>query len=460
METGKGVFVCLLLTVLCSSSVWAQDSLAQENEALKARVGALEEQVQELIALVKNSGTAGPAAGQPASGPMDDASLDKLAKLVSERQAATTPAKHSIWTSLDAQVYGFLRMDMAYDTDSVTDGAGGAFVKNVNSHSTNSGDNSFTATPRWSRVGVKFTGPADDTLKTSGQLEIDFAGGGSDTSANPRLRLGYVNLDWYNSNFSLLAGQTWDLMSPLNPPMIDNGVLWWSGNIGMRRPQIRATKKYDFKNGNQLVLAGAVASNFGGNNELVSGLEIGEDSGIPSLQWRAAMSCTLLPERKTIFGLSGHWGRTEYDTNAAGSNRNFDSWSFNFDLTQPINNWLSISGEMFVGENISQYAGAVGQGINKTALNSIGAKGGWIAATITPDKKWTYNMGYGIDMVDKSDLSAATDITRNMTLFGNAIYAVNTNTDIGMELAYRKTEFQGLDSGDSIRAQMMFKYKF
>lgn len=459
MKTGKGVFLCLFLIVLCSSSVWAQDSLAQENEALKDRVGALEAQVQELIALVKNGQTA-PTAAQPAQGPMDDASLDKLAKLVSERQAATTPAKHSIWTGLDAQVYGWLRLDAAYDTDSVTDGGGGSYVKYVNNQGSKSGDNNFNMTPRYSRIGVKFKGPEDENIKTSGQLEIDFSGGGSETAANPRLRLAYLNLDWYNSNFSLLAGQHWDLMSPLNAPTIDNGVLWWSGNIGMRRPQIRATKKFNFKNGNELVLAGAIASNFGGNNELVSGMEIGEDSGLPSFQWRAAMSCNLLPERKTIFGVSGHWGETEYDTNAGGSNRNFNSYSLNFDLTQPINDWLKISGEVFTGENIGQYAGAVGQGINRTALNSIGAKGGWIAATITPDKKWTYNVGYGIDMVDEEDLSAAGDITKNMTFFGNAIYAVNKNTDIGLEIAYHKTDFRALDSGDNLRAQMMFKYKF
>lgn len=459
MKAGKSVLLCALLTALCWSPVRAQDVLVQENEELKARVGALEQQVQELMSLVKNSQAVGPVQTQAAT-PMDDASLDKLAKMVSDRQAAAAPAKHSIWTGIDAQVYGWLRLDAAYDTDSVTDGGGGSYVKYVNSQGSKSNDNNFSMTPRYSRVGVKFTGPSDETLKTSGQLEIDFSGGGSETAANPRLRLAYLNLDWYKSGFSLMAGQNWDLMSPLNPPMIDNGVLWWTGNIGMRRPQIRATQKFNFKNGNELVVAGAVASNFGGNNELISGMEIGEDSGLPSFQWRTALSCKLLPERKTIMGISGHWGRTEYDTNASGSNRNFDSWSFNFDMSQPINDWLTVRGEVFTGQNIGQYAGAVGQGINKTALNSIGAKGGWIAATIAPNKKWTYNFGYGIDMVDDDDLSAATDITKNMAVFGNAIYAVNKNTDIGMELAYHRTEFNGQDSGDNLRAQMMFKYKF
>ena len=48
------------------------------------------------------------------------------------------------------------------------------------------------------------------------------------------------------STFTILGGQTWDVISPLNPRSLNYSVYWWAGNIGYRRPQVRLTKGMNF----------------------------------------------------------------------------------------------------------------------------------------------------------------------------------------------------------------------
>ena len=428
-------------------------SLQQENADLKQRVEKLESQVERLVQLLESK-PAAPAAtvDQDFYKGLDEESLKKLAKMVAEQD---TGGKKPILSNLNMDVYGFVRLDSAYDDSSVTDGGGGSYLMWANSESTNNNDDNFTMTARASRVGVNISGPENDGLRTSGKLEIDFASGDSETSNQVRMRQAYLNMNWKNSDFSLLAGQAWDVVSPLNPPTIDFGVLWWSGNPGARRPQIRATKGFDLGNGNKMTLAGALARNMGRSDSLGSvATETGEDHGAPMLQGRMGFVLG-----KTKFGFSGHYAQEEYDLDATGRNRDFDSWSANVDLVQPINSWLTIKGEGFTGENLNQIFGGIGQGVDTTTMKEIESKGGWIAACMKPHDKWTFNVGYGIDDPDDDDLASGAR-TKNEAIFGNVIYAVNKNTDVGLEIQNRKTEYKDIADGDDLRIQAMFNYKF
>ncbi len=432
------------------------DSLQQENVDLKQRVEKLESQVERLVQLLESKPPAATAtANQDLYQGLDDESLKKLAKMVAEQD---TGGKKPILSSLNMDVYGFIRLDAAYDDSSVSDGAGGAYLKWADSESTNSNDDQFTMTARTSRIGVNISGPENNGLRTSGKLEVDFDGGGSETSNNVRMRQAYLNMDWKESNFSLLAGQAWDVVSPLNPPTVDFGVLWWSGNMGLRRPQIRATKGFDLGNGNKMTVVGAIARNMGRSTtwDAANVKDSGEDSGTPQFQGRLGFVMG-----KTKFGFSGHYAQEEYDLNATGKNRDFDSWSANVDLVQPINDWLTIKGEAFTGENLNQLAGGIGQGVTApdTTHKEVESKGGWLALCMKPYDKWTFNVGYGIDDPDDDDLATG-GRTKNEAIFGNAIYALNKNTDIGFEVQNRKTEYKDASDGDDLRVQAMFRYKF
>lgn len=451
------LWICILFVAAGAWAATDTESLQQENADLKQRMEKLENQVERLVQLLESKPSAAKEVDQDFYKGLDEESLKKLAQMVAEQDNG---GKKPILSNLDMDVYGFIRLDSAYDDSSVTDGGGGSYLKWANSESTNSNDDQYTMTARASRIGVNISGPENNGLRTSGKLEIDFAVGGSETSNEVRMRQAYLNMDWKDSNFSLLAGQTWDVVSPLNPPTIDFGVLWWSGNMGLRRPQIRLTKRYDLGNGNKMTLQGALARNMGRNTNWDAAYvtETGEDEGTPQLQGRLGFVLG-----KTKFGFSGHYGQEEYDLDATGKNRDFDSWSANIDLVQPINDWLTIKGEAFTGENLNQLAGGIGQGVNDPLGSGLGkeieAKGGWIAACIKPWDKWTFNVGYGIDDPDDDDLSSG-GRTKNEAIFANATYAVNKNTDIGFEIQNRKTEYKGLDDGDDLRVQAMFRYKF
>ena len=108
------------------------------------------------------------------------------------------------------------------------------------------------------RLGLKIFGPDVNEIKTSGLVEVDFYGGGAENSPQPRIRHAYMKLEWPEQRLSLLAGQTWDVISPLNPSTLNYTVQWWGGNIGMRRPQIRVTKGLSISDDTDLTLQAAL----------------------------------------------------------------------------------------------------------------------------------------------------------------------------------------------------------
>ena len=73
------------------------------------------------------------------------------------------------------------------------------------------------------------------------------------------LRHAYVEVE--NEDFRLLAGQTWDVISPLNPGMLMYSVGWEAGNIGYRRAQFRAERYVAISDTQLLTLQGSIDEN-------------------------------------------------------------------------------------------------------------------------------------------------------------------------------------------------------
>ncbi|MHC4552227.1 MAG: DcaP family trimeric outer membrane transporter [Planctomycetota bacterium] len=446
------LWIGVLLVAAVASAATDTETLQKENADLKQRVEKLESQVSRLVELLESKPVTTTPVDQGQFKGLDDASLEKLAAMVAEKENG---GKKPILSSLDMDVYGFVRLDTAWDDSSVADGGGGSYLKWADSGG--NGDDQFSMTARASRVGVNIRGPKENGLQTSGKLEIDFAGGGSETSNEIRMRQAYMNLDWYDKDFSLLAGQSWDIASPLNPPTIDFGVLWWAGNLGWRRPQIRATQGYDLSNGNKMTLQGAATMALGRDTLAPEGTSYknsGTEAGFPHFQYRVGFDLG-----KTKLGFSGHWGREEYDLDASRADEDFDTWSANVDLVQPLNDWITLKGEAFTGQNLNNYAGGIGQGVNTSTLTEYESVGGWAALCMKPYEKWTFNVGYGIEDMDNDDLAAG-GRTQNSAIFGNAVYALNKHTDIGLEIQNRDTKYKNADDGDDLRVQAMFRYKF
>jgi hypothetical protein len=384
--------------------------------------------------------------------------------IAAEPQRDTEGKKH-VWSAVDVQLYGYIKADASYDSSRTHPGN---YALWVDSEAANKNDDEFNLTANQTRLGMKITGPKNASLQTSGRVEFDFYGNYADENkAKIQMRHAYMQITLPNEQLDILAGQTSDVISPLYPSTLNYTVLWDAGNIGYRRPQIRLTKRIALGTDIDLELQGAIARTIGRNSAL-TGSESGEDAGFPSLQGRAGLTFLWFGNEPTVVGFSGHWCQEEYDIAASGSNKDFDSWSVNIDVTQPINEWLNIKGEFFSGENLNTYFGGIGQGVRaiKDAngviinhANEIKSNGGWIALGLGPWDSWRFNIGASIDDVDASDVNLA-DRTENHCLFGNAIYSVNKNTEIGFELSHWRTEYRGSGDAESIRAQSSLTYQF
>jgi len=441
MKKTRMLETVLVLTTM-SISCWAQGnaSLTDENAELRSRVETLEKQVQGLAAATGDS----------------------------DRPSTQETAKKSLWSSLDVQFYGYIKADAAYDTSRVTPGN---YIVWVDNEATNDNDNEFNLTANQTRLGLKINGPKSNGLETSGRVEFDFYGNYADEN-KPKIQMrhAYLQVLWPESRFSILAGQTSDVISPLNPSTLNYTVLWDGGNIGYRRPQIRLTKELTVSPPQTtLNLQGAITRTIG---RAVIGAgapsESGEDAGFPTLQGRAGLSFPWLEAGPTTVGVSAHWGQEEYDITAAGASRDFDSWSVNLDVQQPICKQMTVKAELFAGENLGTYLGGIGQsvravknagGVTTGYDKEIGSQGGWCAATLGPWGQLTCNVGAGIDDVDSDDVNTG-DRTLNRAVFANAIYALNKHADVGFELSHWRTDYKGPGDADDVRLQASLTYKF
>jgi hypothetical protein len=284
------------------------------------------------------------------------------------------------------------------------------------------------------------------------------------------MRHAYLNFEWPQDKFSILAGQTSDVISPLWPDTLNYTVGWWTGNIGYRRPQIRLTKIYSIAKDTDLKLEGAIARTMGRTNSNILAADqsdSGEDAGLPSIQGRVSLTLPSWGSKPATVGFSSHYAKESYDVNAAGSKiaadrKEFDSWSLNLDVQQPVNEWLSFKGEFFTGQDLDAYLGGIGQGVNTVRNKEIRSKGGWAQASFGPWGKWSFNLGVGADKVNADDLVGMTGDRRkyNQSIFGNVLYNFDKNAQIGFELSQWHTEYVDLGDADSVRAQTSFIYKF
>jgi len=383
-----------------------------------------------------------------ATGFATDSELSSEPPLPAPKQQTLPEGQSFVVSSLPITIYGYIKADLAYDTSAKTNN--GEYARWVDPGS--DGDGQFIVTARQTRLGMKIAGPTVSGAKTSGCIEIDFYGGGASNSAANRLRHAYADLGWKEADFSLLAGQTSDVVSPLVMPTVNYTVAWWTGDIGFRRNQVRATKGFAFGDDTKLLLQAAATRSAGG-----------EDRGAPGWQGRAALSFPGIQSRKTTVGVSG---LTAPELNGAA---HVDAAAVAADLTVPVLEGLTFTGEWFSGENLDSYVGGISQGLNH-AGKELGSWGFWTAASWKFATDWKANVGYAMEEMDDADLDGTglpdgngviDDFRkRNSTLFGNISYSLNEATTIGFEVAQLNTEYQIQPDADSTRFQLAITFAF
>jgi hypothetical protein len=438
-----------MVLMVCCASVFAADT---EIESLKQELNSLKSQVEELKTVIKQQQQ------------MQQQMKEEATKATERAAAEKAEKKESpIISNFKFKPYGYIKLDAAYD-DSRTNY--GNFVLYVPNESQHSNDNEYNMTAKQTRLGLDIMAPEIYDWQAWGRIEFDFYGDGATHENKAGVLLRHAFLELKKGNFSLLAGQTSDLIAPLNIDTLNYTVGWSVGNIGYRRAQLRGTYTYPFSKTTKIISALALARTTGTVNEDLD-LDLkndGEDAGFPTVQGRLAVATKLLTANPTVFGISGHYGEEEIDwqvkpTTPGNRQERVKSWSLVGDCELPLTRKLSVKGEFFTGYNLDDYFGGILQGVNPTTREVIKSMGGWMQVSYKQNDKWNYRAGFGIDDPEEKDLSKNMR-SRNSFYFGNIVYTLIPPVDIGLEYSYWETDNKGLSAGTDNRIQTSIIYKW
>ncbi len=397
----------------------------------------------------------------------------------------STPAAPSVAAQVSKEItregfgikfYGFLRGDLAADTSRMSsDTQLPFFVLSPDDPSQTleqSGD--ITVHPRLTRFGVDITPPKlPSGWASTGKLEIDFyntaidrpAAGGplardliSNSRAAPRIRLAYVQVG--KGDFSLLAGQNWDVISPLFPSYNAEVVMWNGGNTGDRRPQFRLG--YEPKVGKgKLSIVGTVGASGAVDSQDLDGdgFRDGEASETPTVQMRVGYSSPLNGQNWAI-GFWGHGARQQINRSLIVGRDDFTSSLFGMDLSVPILPSLTFRGEAWKGRGLSDVRGGIGQSINTTTGQVIGAAGGWAELSFRANSHYTVSGGTTLDSPYASDISAANGRVRNRANYITNRFLVGRGLSFGFDYGRWLTRYKALRTGTNNRFNLFVQQAF
>jgi len=402
-----------------------------------------------------------PADKQPSSQP-SVAPVTISAPPASFLPEATPQLEASVQASKSFQIriYGYIKLDAAYDTQRVQTGD---IIYYVFPKIGGTSDNEFNMTAKQTRLDLDIVSPDIGETKINGRLEVDFYGpSGTANSPNLRLRLAYV--DVANEDIgSLRAGQDWDTFITVLPRMNNISLLSDAGALGIRRPQLRLSKDLKFSKYTKIVASAAAARTIGADLDN-GGQEDGVDAGFPSAQYNLCLETKLLTEKATKVSVSGHWGMETVDmistngTTIEISKNWYSSYSVIGSLVLPIMSRLSLQGTIWQGQDLVSYYGAIGQGINTKLDTAIAAQGGWAQILIDLTQRLNWNLGCGLDAPNQSDLNA-NDRSRNETLFTTLFYTIKPIT-FALEYFNMTTSYKNAASATDHRVQASVIFTF
>ncbi len=364
---------------------------------------------------------------------------------------------------IEVKPYGFLKLDGAYDQNLTSHGN---FVMWVDPAAYDDNDEQFNMTANESRFGFEFNGRNYESVNVDGRLEFDLYanvnGGVNENSPMLMLRHAYFTIQ--SGNFRLLAGQSWDIISPLNPSTLNYSILWGCGNIGYLRPQISAWLDYQVNENISWTWAAGFFRTFGSDltptfslalGEETDGPDDGTDAGIPSLQALWDWKYSWGSEAYARFGVSGLWGKLKAETNL-GHYENYENWATvgHFLVSMP-EGW-GFSGEFYTGSNLGSYFGGI---LNDSQIEGTESSGAWASAWFKLAPKIKFTTGFGLDDPKDDDLAPGRR-SKNNCYFGNIQYSIVPQVTVGLEISRWETNYLNDDSVDNVRAQTSFIMNF
>ena len=363
-------------------------------------------------------------------------------------------------TDIRLQLYGYVKADMVYESQATAPKMDLAFW--VLPEAGGEQDSQLRFSARETRLGLNLLGPDVGSWKSMGKVEIDFYGGGNANAYNPRIRLAFVDLA-HASGFSVRFGQDWETFVEVVPRSVNFGYLADIGALGLRRPQGRLTQELKLSDATKVVLKAAVAQTIGEDLD-GGGFEDGADADVPTLQFNVALHQKLWMDKAARIAFSGHFGRETLDESVSNAvvradAKDYDTWSAQGSVYLPLTKCLAVQGNVWTGENLDTYYGAIGQGVNMAKATEIEAVGGWAQLLYDPTDKLQFGLGYSVDDPEDEDLNSKSRC-KNEQVFANVFYKVNAAVTAMAEYARMTTDYLDSDDVSCDRVQLAIKYTF
>ncbi|HBT78188.1 MAG TPA: hypothetical protein DEB39_14985 [Planctomycetaceae bacterium] len=353
------------------------------------------------------------------------------------------------------------------------------------------GNSVFHIDPRSTRLGIKADGPGLPGWygsKTRGVVEIDFQGAYTlRNRASLLMRKAFVEV--YDRKWKFLAGQDWEIISPLFPNTLNYTAGAAVGNIGFRRAQLRVDRTFYCSPYTRLSLQFGLADNVlrdGFNDPANVNPNVGDwpiVEGRIAYSFGAGMSPNGMSTngQPVTIGVSAHIGEQQFDhyryddDSRTRDAHRYRTWSFNLDADVPITGTLRLQGELFVGENLGSFEGGVLQGIDLARRDTVRAQGGWVGLQYSLTKRLQLNGGCLIDDPFDQDLrsgNATDNRSRNYShcIFVNALYNWSEALMTGFEVSFWRTHWQQYDPntgtiaslrpGETVRYEFVTRYTF
>lgn len=390
------------------------ERLERENDALRAEIAALREEVRRL------SGTE----QQPPSSERLEAHENRLSDLTQTR--VQTPSRPPI------QFTGMALFNAYWN------GRFGGDQQFPATAQPAAGRSNAGGTFRQSILGVRFDGPEIGRGgRVSGTLQADFFAGTSN-SLNQllRVRVASIQVDW--KNYTVMAGQEKPLVAlrePASLAQVGVSPLAAAGNLWRWLPQARIERRVSFTKSSGLHAAAAILQT---NETAVAGeYAAAVAPARPGLEGRLEFWHYLRSGRRIEIAPGFHASTTH----AAGGRAPSRIYSLDW-LLQPAKQ-VECTGALFEGKNAS-VLGALRQGfmIVNGRPRSVRSRGGWGQLAYRPWQRLSLNGFLGQQDDRNSDLLPGR-IGKNLAFGANSMYKLAPKVLVSFEGASIRTNYLG-----------------
>lgn len=319
-------------------------------------------------------------------------------------------------------LYGFFKFDATYQDNPMNSLIAPRYAKLGDANYTN-----FTAMN--SRFGLKLSElEVGNGWNVKANIEFDLFDGSSRNQMKFRTRHAYISLTKKNSSF--LAGQYWDLFSPIGPTtLMTNGYLWNVGNLGFRRAQICYTYT-----SSKVIFAISL------NDPTLNGAI---KTGLPLTQARAGLNFG--SNGKYKIGISGAYGKERYYETQLVYENDVNIIGLGIDWIIPFTDCLTIKGEFGIGKNLSVFLSRANVYNNTINREFEGKKviSFW-SELLYKVNKFNIWLGYSFENLTDENQLSTWSLKDTSCILSGVKYTLGKGVSFGLEYAHFFTKYLNL----------------